>query len=260
MPDLNRFVQHAIDICNDNRRGYDQPRRMSGVDIDCSELVRESLAYGGFSVPGWLWTGNEIKELTKRGWVWHEGTAGVRYGDILWKKGHTAVHIGHDTRAEAWMNEFGGASGGKQGDQTGNEVRLHSPALDDDFTGYLRWEKENEDMISQDDITKIAKACTVEWAQYSWNGTAEDGNNYNALMTLAHNVKTLVDAFKKAPNGFSGVGDLVASHPYGSGTPESERALWDRVRELNARQQDIETQVTTQGELLRAIASKLGVA
>lgn len=172
MPDIEAFVAHAIGIANDDRRGYDQPRRMSGVDIDCSELVRESLKAGGFPVPDWMWTGNEINELTARGWIWHPGTDGVRRGDILWRKGHTAVHIGGDTRVEAWSNEFGGASGGKPGDQTGQEVRLHRPALDIAFTGYLRWNgtnnNEGDDMVSADDITAIANAV---W-NFNQNGVA----------------------------------------------------------------------------------------
>lgn len=240
MPDLNKFVQHAIDICNDDRRGYDQPRRMSGVDIDCSELVRESLAYGGFSVPNWMWTGNMFAELPKRGWTWHQGVAGIKRGDILWKTGHTAVYIGGNRLAEASANEKGGASGGKPGDQTGREVRVRGNALDyPAWAGYFTYtgtgNTEEDDVVTEQDMNRIAEKV---W-QYNWNNTANDGNQYNCVNTMASNVKDIKAAFVKQDNGFSGVGDLVASHPYGTGSPESEKALWDRIAELNARQQEI---------------------
>lgn len=173
MPDLNKMCQYAVSIAENDWYGYDQPRRMSGRDTDCSELVRKSAKAGGFSVPSYMWTGNEIQELTRRGWSWHPGTAGVRRGDILWKPGHTAIHLGNNTRVEAWMNEFGGASGGRPGDQTGQEIRLHSPALDDNFSGYLRYagqtsssskpvpKKEENDMATHVIFTINNKAVAV---------------------------------------------------------------------------------------------------
>lgn len=104
-------------------------------------------------------------------------------------------------------------------------------------------ENGDDDMISEEQMNRIAELSAQKNAEYNWNNTAEDGNCYNAAMVTNRNVKAILAFFQKANNGFSGVGDLVACHPYGSGTPESEKALWDRVDEMNRRQQAIEAKL-----------------
>ena len=138
MASIERALTWAVNIANNPAHGYDQPTRYGGVDYDCSSLVQTALKQGGYDVPGWFYTGNEISVLTSHGWKWHAGLTGIARGDVLWKPGHTALYMGGDQRVEAWMNEHNGASGGTPGDQTGQEIRVHSPYNDDSFTGYLR--------------------------------------------------------------------------------------------------------------------------
>lgn len=166
MADLERMVQRAIDIANDDSIGYSQPHRMEPGYIDCSEMVRQCLVAGGFSAPSYMWTGNEYAELTRRGWVFHAGTAGVRRGDILWGhrngKGHTSVCIGGGRVAEAWGSEHGTVDGAP-GDQTGREVRIGYVSGYSKYDGYFRFE---EDIVTDEDIRKIAEAVV----NYDLNG------------------------------------------------------------------------------------------
>lgn len=137
MGSIDKLVAEAQRLAADDRIGYDQARRTTATGIDCSDLVRRCMAAGGFDTPAFLWTGNMHTELTARGWSWHPGTQGLQRGDILWKTGHTAVAVGGGARAEAWIDERGQTSGGRPGDQTGQEVRVHAPWNDIAWEGFF---------------------------------------------------------------------------------------------------------------------------
>ena len=203
MPDLEKAVRWAIGIAGSPAHGYDQPHRMGGIDYDCSSLVQTALKVGGFSVPGWMWTGNEIQELTRRGWKWHPGMGGARRGDILWKPGHTAIHIGGDTRVEAWMNEFNGASGGAYGDQTGQEIRVHAPANDDNFSGYLRYTGQ----------TGAIMASAGEIWGYNYRKSAKGGNVYNTLVFwIPGRLNEILAAVNKTKSAVGRLDQLKCTH------------------------------------------------
>ena len=54
-------------------------------------------------------------------------TAGMKRGDILLnRKHHTALYLGNGQIVQASSNEFGKATGGKPGDQTGREISVRS--------------------------------------------------------------------------------------------------------------------------------------
>lgn len=136
MGDIEAMLREIVRIADDDTIGYSQPDRLGRHNVDCSELMRLGLLAGGWPI-NYLWTGNMPQELPRVGWSWHPGTDGIRRGDILWKQGHTAAYLGGGQRAEAWIAEDGSIDGWP-GDQTGQEVRVHSPWNDVAWSGYFR--------------------------------------------------------------------------------------------------------------------------
>lgn len=129
MPSIYRAVQWAIRIANDDSHGYDQANRY-GPDYDCSSFVAAALIEGGFNVSPYMYTGNEYSELTAAGFApVHPIGAEIQAGDVFFyhhegNNGHTCIAINSSQIAQATCNEFGGATGGMPGDQTGTEIEI----------------------------------------------------------------------------------------------------------------------------------------
>lgn len=120
MPNINRAVEEIKRIAKDNRHGYDQKNRY-GPDYDCSSLVAHCLRCGDFDVSKYSWTGNLYAQLKKCGFV--SVKKPWKAGDIHLKVGkHVCMSISADKIAQASINEKGKTTGGKPGDQTGNEI------------------------------------------------------------------------------------------------------------------------------------------
>ena len=108
--------------------------RFRGGDADCSSLVKRILAALWLvSDDTWLWTGNERPILAAAGFERRNKWAPLR-GDVLWRDGHTEVYLGNGLCGGARIDEVGGVTGPRAGDQTGREVA--SSAYDPD-----RWEE-----------------------------------------------------------------------------------------------------------------------
>lgn len=108
--------------------------RFRGGDADCSSLVKRILAALWLvSDDTWMWTGNERPILASAGFERRNKWAPVR-GDVLWRDGHTEVYLGNGICGGARIDEVGGVTGPRAGDQTGREVA--SSAYDPD-----RWEE-----------------------------------------------------------------------------------------------------------------------
>lgn len=124
MPNVEDAVKWAEDIARDNSHGYSQGGR-EGKDFDCSSLVCRSLKAAGFNAPYPSFSTRSMGSwLESNNWEWHNGVSGVRRGDIMWKTGHTAWASSGSTITEACIDENGNITGGKVGDQTGNEIRI----------------------------------------------------------------------------------------------------------------------------------------
>ena len=120
MSDIKKAVQFMIDTANDNTHGYDQKHR-NGPDYDCSSLVGTALNKAGFNVSPKSWTGNLEEQLRKDGFV--DCKKPWKAGDIHLKRGkHVVMSIDNNRIACATLNENGKTTGGKTGDQTGNEI------------------------------------------------------------------------------------------------------------------------------------------
>ena len=137
---VERAVQWAIDIANDNTHGYDQGSR-NGPDYDCSSLVWHSLHNAGFNVGSYAFnTDGMISILPSAGFTRHSPVVlnELQRGDILWRDGHTEIYIGNQQCVGAHSNEFGGTRGGRTGDQTGREISVGD--FYNNWTAYYRYE------------------------------------------------------------------------------------------------------------------------
>ena len=137
---IERYVQWAVAIANDNSHGYSQDLSLRwGPDYDCSSLVISALKNTGLSVGAAVYTGNMISELTARGFYWHTDMSNIRRGDILLvhnsSRQHTEIYLGKGKTVGAHIAETGGIYG-VSGDQTGEEICI-APYYNI-WEGYLR--------------------------------------------------------------------------------------------------------------------------
>ena len=183
MASIEVAVSYAEGIAADDSHGYDQPGRM-GQDFDCSSLVGRSLVHAGFDYPaGFSPSTREMKRYLERiGFKWHNGLGGVRRGDILWKTGHTAFAISSNRIVEACINERGGISGGRKGDQTGNEIRTTN-INNYSWSGYWRapaetYDEENELNKTQDTWLKEIHEQVTSTADPSGRGVKMNDHDH----------------------------------------------------------------------------------
>jgi len=130
---IEQAVLFAIDIATDNRHGYSQARRHSGIDEDCSTTVLDGLRSAGFNVGSASYTGNMLNPLIGIGFrdVAKSVNAltgkGLQRGDILLRpktesrNGHTAFYIGDGKIVQA-QSDYDGV----MGDSSGNEIRIQN--------------------------------------------------------------------------------------------------------------------------------------
>lgn len=133
--DRNKAAAQAVTIARDWSVGYSQPHRhnlYNGGETDCSAMTSGCVNVGyGHGLREWAplpadtWTGNIRPRLVALGWT-VAAPRRPKLGDVLLYEGsHVAMCVADDgTLAEAWADENWRASGGKTGDQTGNETRL----------------------------------------------------------------------------------------------------------------------------------------
>lgn len=202
MPSVEKAVVECERVADDDRHYYSQPDRMTEFGRDCSSMIGRALVLAGFDYPsGWSPSTREMKAYLERiGWVWHEGTAGVHRGCILWKTGHTAMAISGTMLAEALMSETHGIDGAP-GDQTGWEIR-RAPISYTSWEGYWSYPEE-------DDLTdEQAKQLRFIYDHMNWNDKTH----------------------------FSDLGNLVAQMPitYGSGDSKTTASIGDRLAYIDA--------------------------
>lgn len=115
----------------DDSHGYDQIYRWGEKgDYDCSAAVIYAYQQAGIPVKsnGATYTGNMYNVFLNCGFRDVTSTinlstgSGLKRGDVLLNVvHHTAMYCGDGYEVEASINEFGGATGGTPGDQTGSE-------------------------------------------------------------------------------------------------------------------------------------------
>lgn len=123
---IDKAINWAVSIANDNSHGYDQLHRW-GPDYDCSSLLISAWQQAGVPVQanGATYTGNMKNVFVKCGFeaIKFNRSISLKRGDVLLnEKHHTAMYIGDGKVVMASINEQGKAVGGRTGDQTGREI------------------------------------------------------------------------------------------------------------------------------------------
>lgn len=156
---MTKTINWAMMIANNNGYGYDQATRTSGYtnwlanpsctdqcgSFDCSSFLSAALTVGGYFTndPNFDTT-SEASVLTQAGFTKVATSAstssGLQAGDILLVQGHTEMYIGNNQLVGAHENENHGITGGKVGDQTGNEISI-IPFYNDGWTAVFRASK-----------------------------------------------------------------------------------------------------------------------
>lgn len=184
MASLSRFCELMREACEDWDLGYDQSQRWNvydGGECDCSSLVITKLGEAGFDTGGSTYTGNMSDELTARGWKRLPFDIDkVRAGDILLNdERHVCAVISGSGRnaiiAQASIDEYGRASGGAAGDQTGGETNTKQVYVY--WAGWdciLRWGGESDAEDEKLDVDgKVGPKTVREWQRQC--GTYVDG-------------------------------------------------------------------------------------
>lgn len=114
-------------LAKDDSHGYDQGSRW-GPDYDCSSSTIKAYQQAGVPLTC-TYTGNMkadmlthgFKDVTKK--ITLSTGKGLQRGDVLLHETkHTAMFIGSGRLVHAAGNEYGKATGGRTGDQTGKEI------------------------------------------------------------------------------------------------------------------------------------------
>lgn len=132
---IDRAVEWAINIANNDIHGYDQNSRW-GPDYDCSSMVISAYEQAGVPVKtkGATYTGNMYDVFISCGFEDVTSSIDISNGTGL-KKGDVLLNVAHHTAmvvdsngniANAGSNESGGVTGGQTGDQTGTEIRIRT--------------------------------------------------------------------------------------------------------------------------------------
>lgn len=170
MSKIQSAVKWAVAIAEDASHGYSQESRW-GPDYDCSSLVISAFEQAGVPVKtnGATYTGNMVNVFLSTGFtdvtssITLSSGAGLKYGDVLWKSGHTELVCGELEIVGASANENGEATGGQTGDQTGKEIRVRG-YYNGPWEKVLRWPESSVESLSW-----IAKNAYLSTAQQQNN-------------------------------------------------------------------------------------------
>ena len=123
-----KAARYMEEIAADDSHGYDQGSRWGTPDFDCSSLVISAYKNAGLPLTS-TYTGNMKYDFLAHGFsdvksqVNLYNASGMMRGDVLLhEQNHTAMYVGGGMIVHASGNEFGKATGGQPGDQTGREI------------------------------------------------------------------------------------------------------------------------------------------
>lgn len=127
MGDINHAMNRMLYWVRDANLGYGQDTRTHiwpGGAADCSSLVIHVLKEAGFDTGYAYYTGDMYPALTSKGWR-SVPISQRQPGDVLLTPNDHVALLLHDgnTVGEAYINEIGRITGGRDGDQTGSETR-----------------------------------------------------------------------------------------------------------------------------------------
>lgn len=144
---IDKAVNIAIKIANDDSHGYSQANRWGNPDYDCSSFIITCWQDAGVPVKtnGATYTGNMLNAFLKSGFKIVDSDK-LQKGDVLLNViHHTAMYIGNNKIVQATISENGTVYG-TGGDQTGKEIGIYNyynyPW--DYILRYMENEKENK--------------------------------------------------------------------------------------------------------------------
>lgn len=156
-------------------------------DCDCSSLIYRILVACGVMPSGLhFWTGNEQSLLSLYGFERRNLYAPKR-GDVLWREGHTEMYLGDGMQGGARIDERGGVTGPKVGDQTGNEVGKSAFDL-----AYWRWvecwryvgTKTVDGIPMHEAMAQLMEHAIAHDASHGYSQTNRDGDGGWEWVTL----------------------------------------------------------------------------
>lgn len=187
MSKIESYVSFAENIARDNSHGYDQIDRLGNPNYDCSGLVCKAVEQAGIPVmkAGASYTGNMLQAFKKCGfkditssvnlWTGY----GLQRGDILLNViHHTAIFCGNGLMVDARINEKGTVTGGKSGDQTGQEIMIHG-YNNHPWTNVLRYTTEISHSGNENNGHKIDVKYQSFAKGKGWLGEIVNKNDYN---------------------------------------------------------------------------------
>lgn len=166
---INKAVAWAVGIADSPEHGYDQANRW-GADYDCSSFVITAWQQAGVPVKtsGASYTGDMYWAFIHCGFrdvtnsINLNTGANLQKGDVVLNtKHHTELYIGNGKMVKASINELGGVTGGKTGDQTGREIYIgnyYKPSYGWDYV--LRYYGGEEEEKPKDD--PVTLPCFVK--------------------------------------------------------------------------------------------------
>lgn len=216
MSKIDKAVEWAVKIAEDDSHGYDQDNRW-GPDYDCSSFVITAWENAGVPVKsnGASNTSNMVSVFKSTGFkditssITLSTGAGLQKGDIVWKSGHTEmVYNSSYGLVGASINENGGTTGGVTGDQTEKEIRTRS-YYNYPWTTVLRYTGDNgseDDEIDKSDcISEDRYLTTAEMtinAKYIYSYFIKKGWSVQAISALLGNMQaesTINPGLKERP-------------------------------------------------------------
>lgn len=164
-----KAVQFVLAVANDNSHGYDQNSRWGSPDYDCSSLIITAYKKAGLPLQS-TYTGNMRNDFFQNGFAVPSNVnlatgAGLEPGDVLLHETHhTAMYVGNGQIVHATGNEYGKATGGQPGDQTGKEICV-APYFNYPWEYVLRYVRKDADVPDTDD----GNTYTVQKGDSLWS-------------------------------------------------------------------------------------------
>lgn len=192
---IEQAVNFAIEIARDDSHGYSQDanKRFAGTDYDCSSLVISAYKSTGLPLKS-TYTGDMLGDFLNNGFekvVINMATGeGLQRGDVLLNiRKHTALYIGDGQIVNATGSENGGKYG-REGDQTGNEIRIQ-PYYNKPWDCVLRYTGEK---IPAPAESKGEAKVMIELRQLQFGSKGADVRSLQILLNeKAHSKHLVVD-------------------------------------------------------------------
>lgn len=140
-PQVEKAVQYAIAVANDDTHGYNLYDNQGNPDYCCASLITAAFSAAGFPINGTLASTGMMKiDFENHGFRFIEDSTlkGIQRGDVIIISGHehTELYIGGGQSVGA-LNNYDG----RQGDSSGREISINTYNRDKrGFWGYLHYE------------------------------------------------------------------------------------------------------------------------